>query len=345
MPKQTQVLIFLLLIPIIGLGVSMYVEHYIDTQIQAAVLAEVPEASAEDVTFLTMDFFCTIIPDEVGELCTLNTQLRLIKNDSLIVAAVGLLWLLIIRMAGKFAAGNRNLLASVFTPLIYLTLIMVIGLTLAQAAIAIGSIYLGGSVVFGIVHIGIIISIGIGALYGVRALAICLWSAVKRAQTLVIGKPLSEADAPQLWQQVRSVAEQLGSLHPDNLVVGLDPTFFVTEADVKTMSGALAGRTLYCSLPLCRVLSKDEVTSIIGHELRHFQGEDTKFSQKFYPIYTGTVASLLSLQNIGLHSDFITTIALRPAFAVLSFFLQCFGVAEGALSRDRELMADKPGLR
>jgi Zn-dependent protease with chaperone function len=343
MSKQIQLLLFLLLIPVIGYGVSIYVEHYVNSQIQAAVLAEMPDAKPEEVSVFTLGIFCRLIPGELAELCDLYSKLRLIRGASLLVATVSLLWLLVIRLAGKYAAGNRSLLASVFTPLLYLTLFLVIGFTLVQAAIAISSIYIFGSVLFGIVHIGIIISIGIGALIGVRAIAASLWAAVRRAQTLVIGKTLSEENAPLLWQQVRGVAQQLGSLSPDNLVVGLDPTFFVTEADVKAMNETLTGRTLYCSLPLCRVLSKDEVTSIIGHELRHFQGEDTKFSQRFYPIYTGTVASLLSLQSIGLGSDFITTIALRPAFAVLSFFLQCFGGAEGALSRERELVADQAG--
>jgi Zn-dependent protease with chaperone function len=57
------------------------------------------------------------------------------------------------------------------------------------------------------------------------------------------------------------------------------------------------------------------------------------------------LASLLSLQSIGLHSDYFTIIALRPAFAVLNFFLHCFGGAEGALSRQRELVADQAGAQ
>ena len=32
------------------------------------------------------------------------------------------------------------------------------------------------------------------------------------------------------------------------------------------------------------ILTKDELTSIIGHELAHFSGEDTEYALKFNPI-------------------------------------------------------------
>jgi hypothetical protein len=61
-------------------------------------------------------------------------------------------------------------------------------------------------------------------------------------------------------------------LMPETVVIGVDPTFFVTEAEVVTLSGRLWGRTLYCSMPLARILTVDELTAIIGHELGHFRG-------------------------------------------------------------------------
>lgn len=107
------------------------------------------------------------------------------------------------------------------------------------------------------------------------------------------------------------------------------------------MSGRLSGRTLYCSLPLCRILSKEELTSIIGHELGHFKGEDTKFSIRFYPIYRGTTSSLAALHEAA--GEDAGSISLLPALAVFSYFLDCFSVAESRLSRERELAADLAG--
>src|SRR5262249_49361668 len=147
--------------------------------------------------------------------------------------------------------------------------------------------------------------------------------------------------ASKLWHQTDQTAEKLGARRPDHIVIGLDPSFFVTEADVVTPDGALTGRTLFCSLPLARILTVSEFTAIIGHELGHFRGEDTKFSEHFYPIYRGTTSAIASLQAAGGRGwGFI---ALLPAIAVFTFFLERFAVAENLLSRSRELLADQAG--
>jgi hypothetical protein len=72
MPRQIQLLLFLLLIPMIGIGVSAYVEHNINTTLQAVALAEAPDATVQDVSFFTLNFICTILPGEAAELCTLR---------------------------------------------------------------------------------------------------------------------------------------------------------------------------------------------------------------------------------------------------------------------------------
>ena len=107
------------------------------------------------------------------------------------------------------------------------------------------------------------------------------------------------------------------------------------------LDGRLFGRTLYCSLPLARILTKGELRAIIGHELGHYKGLDTKFSQRFYPIYRGTASSIAALQAAGQEGS--RAIALLPAIAVLSFFYECFALAENAISRERELAADREG--
>lgn len=121
----------------------------------------------------------------------------------------------------------------------------------------------------------------------------------------------------------------------------LDPNFFVAEADVVCLNGTLTGRTLYFSLPLSRILSVAELSAVIGHELGHFKGLDTKFSERFYPIYRGTASSIASLASTG--GEGSAAVALLPAIAILSYFLECFAVAESRISRDRELAADREG--
>jgi Zn-dependent protease with chaperone function len=214
-------------------------------------------------------------------------------------------------------------------------------LILAHAVIAIAAVYYGESALVNRVHFGIILVIGLGAFAGVVAVARNAFAIVKKAETLAIGKAVSRQEAPRLWQRSDEVAHRLGALRPDHIVIGLDPTFFVTEANVVTLSGKLTGRTLFCSLPLARILTPEEFTAIVGHELGHFRGDDTKFSERFYPIYRGTATSIASLQSAG--GEGWGVVALLPAIAVFSFFLERFSVAESRHSRRRELLADQAG--
>ena len=95
----------------------------------------------------------------------------------------------------------------------------------------------------------------------------------------------------------------------------------------------MSGRTLYLSLPLCRILTQDDLKAIIGHELGHYCGVDTQFSLKFYPIYRDTCDSLTTIAHI--------SVAVSPAVLMLRFFLKSFASAETAISRARELAADQ----
>ena len=255
--------------------------------------------------------------------------------------ALGLVLLLAIRVAGSAARNRRRLLLYLFKPGLYLTAVILVVLVLIHAALAIGAIYYGESALIGRIHIGIIAAIGLGALGGVIVIARNMFSLVRKAQTFVIGVNLPHSGAPQLWTRVEEIAQRLGALRPRSIVVGLDPNFFVTEASVICLSGKLSGRTLYCSLPLCRILSSSEFSAVIGHELGHFRGLDTKFSESFYPIYRGTASSIASLQETG--GEGSASIALLPAIAILSYFFECFSVAESRISRDRELAADQAG--
>ena len=61
------------------------------------------------------------------------------------------------------------------------------------------------------------------------------------------------------------------------------------------LDGKLKGRTMFLSLSLCRILSLDEMKAVLGHELAHYKGLDTRFSRRFYPIYRGATQGLVSV--------------------------------------------------
>ncbi|TYP00354.1 Zn-dependent protease with chaperone function [Geothermobacter ehrlichii] len=331
----------LLAVPLIGFLVAEGIQEHFNAELRSAFLKQLPGADPVIVANLTLDRLCEDNPSEFRDICSTNDNLNLMSGAAVSAGLVGLLLLLVIRVAGSLARGNRRLLLWLFKPGLYLTGLVLVGLVVVHAGVAMGAIYYGESTLIGRIHVGIIGAIALGALVGVIAIARNAFSLVRKAQTVVIGKALSQNEAPSLWRCVEGIADRLNALHPDNIVLGLDPNFFVTEAEVACLSGSYTGRTLYCSLPLMRILNLKEFEAIVGHELGHYKGLDTKFSQRFFPIYRGTTNAIVELQETG--GDGTKAIALLPAIAVFSYFLESFSVAESRISRDRELAADKEG--
>jgi len=329
----------LLAVPLIGFGVAEAIRTHFSSELRSVLQKQYPSATQEQLAQITVDRVCEDATVALQDFCRNNSNLNLLSRAAVGAGAVGLALLLFIRLAGTVAKSSRVLLLVLFRPGLYLTAVVLIGLILIHAAVAMGAIYYGESALVGRIHVGIIAAIGLGALAGVAAMARSTFSLVRKAETFVVGKAVSREDEPQLWNEVEGTAQKLAALRPEHIVVGLDPNFFVTEADVICLTGRLGGRTLYCSLPLCRILSRREFTSVVGHELGHFKGQDTRFSERFYPIYRGTVSSLDALQAAG--GDGSGSVALLPAIAVLSYFLESFSMAEKRLSRHRELAADE----
>jgi len=91
---------------------------------------------------------------------------------------------------------------------------------------------------------------------------------------------------------------------------------------------------------LMRVLSVDETSSIIGHELGHFSGADTLYSKRFTPAYMGLYQAQATLLN---QEDGWLRLAALPSQAIISFILGTFQPAERRIGREREFRADQIG--
>jgi Zn-dependent protease with chaperone function len=329
-------------VPAVGFAVAEGVQAHLNGKLRSALRQQAPGVDESVISQVTLDHLSAVDNPGLRRVCRMNAHLNLLSNGALAAGATGLALLLLMRVAAAAAGGNRLLLLYLFKPGLYATAAVVIALVLAHAVIAIGAVYFGMTALVGRVHVGLLAAIGLGALSGAAVVAGNVFNVVTKAQACVIGVSLPRAEAPGLWDLVERVAGRLGALMPQNIVVGLDPNFFVTEADVVCLGGRFSGRTLYCSLPLARILSVEELASVIGHELAHFKGMDTRYSASFYPIYRGTATSLAALQ-VALGEAGAGSIAVLPAIAVLGYFLECFGTAERRISRDRELAADRAG--
>jgi Zn-dependent protease with chaperone function len=338
-------IVFIGAIPVGGYIAGTYVELDLQNQWAEFIIKEFGSNGLEAIKTgqLSIERFCAE-PDAAGSsLCQTYSYVRLLKSTSVVVLMAGLGLLFTIFLGVRIASSSRSLLFNLFSPGIKIVLLGLFALTLAQGAIATYGAYILEASIVHRVHFYLIGGIGLGALFGAFTMIKAGFSVSRRASTTVLGKVISESSAPELWKFVREIAARLGATPPNNIVMGLEPNFYVTSADVVVYPGAhkQPNETLYLSLPLMRILSRNELSAIIGHELGHFMGEDTKFSLRFYPIYAGTRQALVALSSQG--KDGPGKLALLPALAILSFFMEQFAKAERTIGRNRELEADKVG--
>ena len=161
----------------------------------------------------------------------------------------------------------------------------------------------------------------------------------------ILGRAVSPEAAPGLWRLLDGLAERLGALRPDNVVVGLTGGFFVTSGPKLLRPGdiPLGGRTLYLPLPYLPLLRHDELAAIIGHELAHFSGSDTEYSLRFLPIYAGVERSLDAVVAAGITSAGSLSLLTRPALQLGVFAMERFHHTVRHWSRLREFAADAAG--
>ena len=178
-----------------------------------------------------------------------------------------------------------------------------------------------------------------------------------------IGTVVTPETQPALWAFVRAIAETIGAVPPKQIILGLEPTFYATAADIMLVGAKraaaeqtepsnqtmiehlqISGETMFLSLPLMRLLSKGQLSAVIGHELGHFKGLDTAYTLEFVPVYRGVMHALSVTSSVSGES-FYGRMITSPATTILKFYLSEFTKTEREISRERELEADKVGAR
>ena len=154
------------------------------------------------------------------------------------------------------------------------------------------------------------------------------------AHTEFAGRLVTKEAAPALWSRVSQMAERLGIAPPDNIFVGIDDNFFVTEHAVKVGGQHYSGRTLFASLSLLKTLSRSEADAVLAHELAHFSGEDTIYGRRTSPLLGKYVHYMEALYQGGIS---------RPLFHFMFFFWNLYQLSLSKLRRQREFRADRIG--
>jgi Zn-dependent protease with chaperone function len=237
----------------------------------------------------------------------------------------------------------RPLVALVFLPGLYLSLLISALVAVASAALLIGLVgWLASQI--NLVPTGIIFALGLGGLYGVWVCISAGWRSIQRATVLCRAVHLSRDQAPAFWNMLDDLSRGMGCPLPDHVLVEFGSSFFVTEANVRTFAGSVTGRTLCISAPFLHLLNPEELKAVLAHEFAHFTGQDTIYSRRFYPVYRGTTSALQQIHAVvftGSESSGITALPLLiPAF-ILARYLGWFSGVESRISRQRETRADE----
>lgn len=327
-------LLVVLAIPAIGLLIATWILGDLNGDMVAEGLPTVQEICKDP----------SVAQDpELAGACTEVGQLVLLQKTSIYTGLFGLGILFLFWMLSKYAGSNRRRLATIFPPLVRVSMISISAIVLVQGIILTYAAYIGEVYAIGRIHYFLIGAIGIGAFIACMKLIGIAFTYGKKVSTSVSGRVLSKEDFPDVHQHVQNIASTLGSRAPDNIVAGLDLNFFVTSADVN-LTGTkerLEGETLYLSTPLCRILSVPELSAVIGHELGHFRGEDTAYSLKFSPVYMGLSSAIHSTSVV--EDEGITAFAKLPALSMLSLMYSLFSENEKTVGRQREFEADQAG--
>lgn len=201
---------------------------------------------------------------------------------------------------------------------------------IAQGVLCVGLSFWITALVFHAYILQLIAATAIMAVLVIAAVLGGIFTRVDTTQTLA-GELLLPTDAPRFWKELRRVAAAVGTAPPDQVVVGIDDAFFVTEGAVMVGDRRLSGRTLSVSLPLLETLSGAEAEAVLTHELAHFSGDDTAHALRVAPILTRFDRYLE-----GLNQGALTL----PLFSFTLLVRRLFEVSVRRLSREREFRAD-----
>src|SRR5262249_26493211 len=101
------------------------------------------------------------------------------------------------------------------------------------------------------------------------AIASSVRTMAQKLTSRALGIAISREAQPALWEFVHDIAVKLRANPPAQIILGLEPTFYATAADIELIGVEppqpnrrlkvhfMSGETLFVSLSLMRILSKD----------------------------------------------------------------------------------------
>jgi Zn-dependent protease with chaperone function len=203
--------------------------------------------------------------------------------------------------------------------------------TLAQGTMLVALSYWVTALWFNIYIPKLIFVIAIMAIIAVAVIIKAIFARLHQ-NFAVEGTVVDRQHSPKLWQHIDALCDKVGTHKPDQIVLGIDDNFFVTEQPVIVDDKTYEGRTLFASLSLLKQLNGREADAVMAHELAHFSGNDTTYGKKISP--------LLTRYDNFLNATYTGGITL-PVYYFMLCFRGLFELSLRKLSRQREFRADK----
>lgn len=231
---------------------------------------------------------------------------------------------------------HRVVLAHVFSALFPISLIVSIVIVIGGLALLSLAAHIVSTWTFQVIWYYLYIILAVGFLVIAGALLTSLGKVFSTRSTTEFGKLVTPESVPVIGGMINELSQVMNARPPKNIILGAAPTFYITNAPLEILPSRekTTGETVYISTTLAKILTSDELKSVIAHELMHYRGNDLTYTSKFYPIYK-TLNNMISEVERSQH------LFSLPLLANLWVLLDSFSLSERRISRERELEADR----
>jgi heat shock protein HtpX len=183
---------------------------------------------------------------------------------------------------------------------------------------------------------------GIGAATGFLVFALIInavmyWFSDKIALASAGAKPLSESEAPKLYQMVRELTTRADLPMPRLYEIPSDqPNAFATGRNPKHAAVAVTSG-------ITKLLSEDELRGVISHELAHVRNRDILTQSVAAGI--GTAITWIAYMLVWFGGDDDSPVGLIGSLALFILAPISASLIQLAISRQREYSADATGAQ
>jgi Zn-dependent protease with chaperone function len=211
---------------------------------------------------------------------------------------------------------------------------------LLSVLLMVGVLVVGLATIIGLVLVNVAIVMSTGRIYFYLIAATLvvaggtakgLIAAVKKPPTPRDELLLPRAEQPELYATVAALAAVVGTDPPDRIVLVPEVNAYVREFG--PFMGLKRGeRTLAIGAPLLDALDVSQLGAVLGHELGHFAGGDTRLG----PVAYRTEQSLRQI---------VTSLRGHATAAIFVAYANFQNKMSASARRDQELIADRAAVR